>query len=410
MKINKILCLIFFVIGIYIIPTVCYAESKVFIENNESIIEKEQIFDIKVMAEDINVSAIFIRLFFDGNKVEYVKENNSSNYGNNQILYTWFDEKGGKNPLKSGEITSFRFKTKELGQAEFGIDGTCYNSNGDELDINFLGTTMYIEEKSQELENNVSDDNSYLKILRINKEGIEPYFNKDIFEYYITVGNEVNNFEITAIPESVNSTVNIIGNNSFKEGINKVSIEVISKNNENKKIYNIYVTKTSDIKKANANLENLALENTILYPEFNNTNTNYKAEITNDVETLKLLAIPESANAEVQIVGNEHLKVGYNKVIITVTAENGYTQKKYNIDVYRRNQEEEQKYQEEEAVQTEKLSVVLADIEERENSNDETSNKENKVQESRKANFPWIYILALCVTLIIGIMTIRKST
>lgn len=104
----------------------------------------------------------------------------------------------------------------------------------------------------------------------------------------------------------------------------------------------------------NTNLENLAIEDVLLYPPFEARETNYTAEVGNAIETVKILAIPEQESAIVEIVGNEGLKEGDNTISIRVTAPSG-AKKEYVVRIYKRNAEEERIYKEEQEQMPEKV-------------------------------------------------------
>lgn len=146
---------------------------------------------------------------------------------------------------------------------------------------------------------------------------------------------------MNAIPKNNNAKVQITGNNNLKKGANKITIKITSKDNSKNKEYIINVTKTNDINSANANLETLAVTNFILSPEYEENITNYNIEVSKDTQELNVLAIPNNINAKVEIKGNKNLQYGKNEIIITVTAQNGITKKKYLIDAYKRNETEE---------------------------------------------------------------------
>ena len=206
---------------------------------------------------------------------------------------------------------------------------------------------------------NISKDNTNLSVLRLNYEGISPDFSKDIKEYYIVVDEKVKKFDMTVIAENSNSTITITGNDNLKTGLNTININVKSEDKTKETNYKIYVTKTSNIENANANLENLAVEHGSLIPEFNTNVTNYKVEVSNNIENVNVLAVPEKINANVKIRKSNKLEIGDNVVEIIVTAEDNITKKKYIVTVHRRNNEEEEKTEEHREVQAEKLSTIL---------------------------------------------------
>lgn len=244
--------------------------------------------------------------------------------------------------------------------------------------INLIGTSKYIN-VSKEVSSTINmvsnqedkDANTVtvanennLSILRLNRAGMLPDFNPDIKEYYIIVGEEINNLEVTAVPENEDDKVIIEGNNNLKNGLNTITVRVTSKNDinsknknaknetDNKNIYEnirneeeykIYVTKTSNKEEANANLENLAVEGYTLSPNFQNQVLNYTLEVDNEnIDKLNILAIPENYDAKIEIKGNENINLNSQKeniVNVIVTAPNGITFQKYQIAINKKQQE-----------------------------------------------------------------------
>ena len=208
----------------------------------------------------------------------------------------------------------------------------------------------------------VANENN-LSILRLNRAGMLPDFNPDIKEYYIIVGEEINNLEVTAVPENEDDKVIIEGNDNLKNGLNTITVRVTSKNDINSKNknaknetnnkiiyentrneeeYKIYVTKTSNKEESNASLENLAVEGYTLSPNFQNQVLNYKIEVSENIDKLNILAIPENYDAKVEVKGNENINLNSQKesiVTVIVTAPNGITFQKYQIVINKKVQE-----------------------------------------------------------------------
>lgn len=246
------------------------------------------------------------------------------------------------------------------------------------------------------------DNNANLEVLRLDIEGMVPSFNKDITEYYITVGENVNQIEITAIPQNENANVNIVGNEGVKNGVNKVEITVKSEDKTIEKKYIINVTKTSNRQTANTNLETLAIENVTLLPEFNNNITKYNTEISNGVSRLNILAIPENVQTQVIIEGNENLKEGNNVVTIKVIAQNGITERVYTINAYKRNNGEEVVQKQEQEAKIARVSAVLA-------GNEIDNNKEAEILDIDKGERDNKIIAILIVFFIILILIIIRN-
>lgn len=251
------------------------------------------------------------------------------------------------------------------------------------------------------------EDNTSLKIMRTNNENIVPNFDKGIFEYYLTVDNNTNSLDLTAVPENENSKIEINGNQNFKQGNNVVEIKVISPNGTSNS-YKIYVTKTNDIEKANTNLETLAIENVLLYPYFDTTITKYNVSVDNDVEKLNILAVPENINAKVSIEGNDVLNVGDNTIIVNVLAEDGVTFRKYEIIAHRRNETEQENFEEKEEEEAEQLEVLLSEYSEENIENNEINNNESDNKNKDKLVLLFI-ISGLIIVFIIWVIYLKKK-
>lgn len=220
-------------------------------------------------------------------------------------------------------------------------------------------------------------DNAKLQELRLDIPGLVPKFSDTTYEYYLTVSNDITNIEITAISKNPNDNVEISGNKGLKQGLNIITISVTPEDKTKKTEYKIQVTKTANLELANTNLETLAIEDTLLYPPFDNAETNYKAEISENIEKLNILAIPQNEKAKVQIVGNDNLKVGKNIIEVTVTAVNGVTKRKYQIEVYKRNEEQESEYNKEQEEMRLKLEEAYK-IEKLSNNSNENAEDQQK--------------------------------
>ena len=406
-RIWKIISLLVIVILILSMRNKVFAKGEVYLVTDNSNILKGEEFKINIELKDTSVAAFTVQIYFDSSKIEYLSGSENSNYINNRIVYTWFDENGGASPIENGKIGEFLFKAKEEGSTKLILFGEFYDQNGNSLEIssNSLNIEIKNQENIAEVQENVSKDSAELKNLRLDHEGISPAnFDKDVTEYYFIADNNIDNLEVTAIPENSKSSVNITGNQNLKEGLNEVKIEVISENLTNQKTYTIYVTKTADKEKANANLENLAVENAELNPEFNADTTEYKIEVSEETENLNILAVPEKMEATVEIEGKENLQVGDNISVITVTAENGFTIKKYKIQVHRRNQAEEIEYEEEQKEQAQKLSAIIEEKEEKTENTIKQEEEEKEREEIKK-----IGGISLGIVIIIAFLLVIKK-
>lgn len=410
-KMKRILTfVILFILIIINLPIYSLAENNLKINADKENINLNENFKIYVNVGNINVASYTLNIYFDTTKVEYVSGSDNTNVINNRIINIWYDETGGKNIKNNQEIAVFEFKAKETGTASFYLSGELFDNNANRIQVNNSYTNISISEKNKNTktsENINQTNNSMLKIMRLDKEGITPEFSPDIKEYYFTTDLSTNSLNITAIPEAENSKVSITGNENLKEGLNKILIEVTSSDNTSRSVYVINVTKTDNKETANANLETLAIENIDLEPIFETNILNYKASVANDVESINILAVPEKIEGKVEITGNTEIKEGDNNVIIKVIAPNGYTYKNYTINVHKRTKEEDVKLEEEQKANTEQLNEILEEknIQFLSNGQIVENNEENQNIEKNNKK---VIIISLIIVIVIGIFIIYK--
>lgn len=357
------------------------AKSEITVTFNKENIQVGEDVGLKINIANVDIASFSLEIYFNETNLEYISGPENSNYSNGRILYTWVSENGeNKSNIDMG---TFLFKGKEDGVSNIVVTGEFYNSEGKQIQLENgkkeirIGVNNGQNQADQIAESNLSD-NTNLSILRINEEGISPDFSPDIKEYYFIADKNINKLEVTAIPENPNAVVTITGNDNFIIGKNIIDIKVESEDKTKTDIYKIYVTRTENIEIANANLETLAIRQATLNPEFDNNVTYYKAEIANDINKIDILAIPQKENATVKIAQNDEMQIGLNKIEITVTAEDGITDKKYVLEVYRRNEEEEIKAQENQKLEAERLSAIL---EKNQNNNGQSAVEEDNNQD-----------------------------
>ena len=385
----------------------------VYLQVTNTEIKNGEEFSFTINLANIDVAAFDIQIYFNNELLEYVSGPENTNVVGSKIITVWYDETGGENPKQNCELVKYTFKAKEIESEYIAIQGEFYNSEGVQVQSFTDGIEIIANEETQtekievSEESEVTSNNSKLKNLRLNHEGMTPVFSPDITEYYFLT-EDLSSLEVTAIPENTNANVTISGNTNFKEGLNTIVIEVTSPDKTSKTQYTISVTKTKDLEKANANLETLAIENVAIEPEFVNDIYQYNAIVPNTTENLNVLVIPERQNAKVEVTGGEILQYGNNVVNIQVIAENGYTIKQYRVNVYRRNEEEQKIADEEQKVNTQKLNAIL---EEQEEGEEEQNLSENSIIENMKESvwFVIIYIIFSIIIVILVIYRIKKE-
>ena len=173
--------------------------------------------------------------------------------------------------------------------------------------------------------------NNYLESLVIEGETFTPEFNRDRFNYNLTVPYETDTINITAIPEDEEASIIGDGEVSLKQGVNNVEVYVVAPNG-NVRTYTIKVTRKDPI---TAKLLNIEVENYTLDPLFTPDNTLY--QVTVDYETTKLNFIITKMDpySTYEIVGNRNFKIGINEVYINVTSSNRIDTFQYKVIVNR---------------------------------------------------------------------------
>ena len=425
---------------------------QILINSNKKTVEKNREFVITIKPSNTKLAAFTLWIYFESDKVECISELDNINIQEDKIIYTWYSSEG-KN---MNNVVELGFRAKQEGLATFSATGEFYTETGseitflensidvaigkvaeeqlsattqntgtsqeenttsdevqDESGIKGTDTTSDAElnYKDQVPENEIAevqnDENSInLGILRTNYEGITPNFDANITEYYLVVDESVDNLNITAVPVSKKAEVIISGNKNLKNGLNIVHITVGL--SENSKTYTINVTKTNNIAQTNTNLETLAIENYTLVPEFANTTTNYQVEVANTETAVNILAIAESSNAKVRIDGNTNLQYGNNQVVVTVTAQDGITNKNYYINVHKRNAEEEKQHTEEIQKNNEEVNRIL---EEKNIETTENMEEQAKHSETSNSSINFIAVMAIVVIIVVGIaiILVRKK-
>ena len=412
----KAIIFIFAIIYIFSFNNVCaITEGTVYLSCNKQSIEINEEVEVFVNIEGFYSDAYDFELYFDNDKLEFINENDNDNLNiiDNRIIYLWYDENGGIKE-KTGNIKTFKFRAKSDGLATFSINGNFYTKKGQEVRTDFkelqieIGKDETALQKQAREEIGTSNDkaNSKLQNLRLSIEGMVPDFNKDIYNYYLIVNENVNNIEVLTIGENNNSEIVITGNENLKDGLNEIEIKVISEDKTNNSEYIINVTKTNNIEDANTNLETLAIQDFLLYPSFDNNITNYNVEVSNTTDNINLLAIPEDEEASIEIKKSDKLQEGNNEIIITVIAKNNYTKKDYIINVYKRNNDKELKYQEEQKENQESLNEILEKTSITIQSNDkQENNKEQNENEMRNSIF---YIIGIILIFTIILLINKK--
>ncbi len=191
-------------------------------------------------------------------------------------------------------------------------------------------------------------------------------------------------------------------NATFKDLQIESTENQIEDKNKKETMINVDNEKEANSELSNTNLETLAIENVLLYPPFDSNITNYNVEISEDVENINLLAIPENEKAKTEVIGKENLKEGKNKITVTVIAEDGVNKKVYVINAYKRNQKEEQEETAYQEMQQENLEHAY-EIEQ-----EKKFDEKNNITPNSEVKKEKFYIILIILAIILIILIMRK--
>ena len=171
-----------------------------------------------------------------------------------------------------------------------------------------------------------NENSTYLSSLSV--PGTQLGFNKEVYDYTISIPYDTETIPIYAFGESSKARVSISNNSGLKVGNNLIEIEV--KNGNKTRIYSIHVIrKESGLDISNSNkLAMLSVKNYNI--NFNPDILDYVVKIKRE-KSLLITASPESNRADIYMVGNNDL-TGFSTIRVKVIAENGLTNI-YSIDI-----------------------------------------------------------------------------
>ena len=190
--------------------------------------------------------------------------------------------------------------------------------------------TINVEREAQALSNNANLSN-----LMVDDETVEG-FNKDTLTYTLDpVANTKTTLKISATTEDTNATLSGGGTKDLVVGNNSFEVVVTAEDGTTKKTYTINVVREAQVLSNNANLTDLKVDGTTVAGFNKDTLTYTLSAVENSKDTISITATAEESHATISGVGSKHLVVGNNSFEIEVTAEDGTTKKKYNVNITR---------------------------------------------------------------------------
>ena len=234
------------------------------------------------------------------------------------------------------QITNVEFKNKET------------STNGNSIQKEF---TIRNNPKTTTAAKNTS---AKLSGFTVANATIKPAFDKSIKDYKIYVNKDtIKQITIKPTTEQTGTTFSVsctMGCTPDSNVPNKINISMgknvaiftlTSEDGKNTEIYKftIYRGETTD---GSNFLASLNIKGFNINEEFDKNKLDYTATVSYETESIEIDALGEDENADIQIKGNENLKVGENVITITVTSAETEEKKIYNITVTRQEFTEEE--------------------------------------------------------------------
>lgn len=292
---------------------------KAYYENGDEV--NQQIIDIpKITAKKPSSNKKLHLLYVEGYKISPTFSNNITSY--NVIVESDVAEVTVKaEPLEDGQtITGTGVRKLDYGDNRVDVVVRAED-----------GTTRTYQVMIHRTDNRTGD--TTLKSLTVTNTKIA--YEKDVTSYQAEVGKDVDKVLIKATPNDGFATVSgDIGEKKLNIGENIFKINVESSGNKTQ-TYTITINKLNRIiepEKPSSKLASLSVNG--IGVNLDNEFKTYTIGVESDVEELDIIQITESSTAKVEIIGNESLKVGTNKVIIKVTETNGEFME-YTLIVYK---------------------------------------------------------------------------
>lgn len=199
------------------------------LDDNNEVIEEDMLIingEVNIISNEDKESTIE-----DDNK-EDSKQNFNNENSNNQINK---DSNIKKNNINNDESNDTKSKKTSTSSNKISVNNT-QNITTKSSSPKESNTTSKDQVKYN------GSDNNYLSELSIKGYTLNKEFMKESTTYFVTVNNNVETLDISALSEDSNSIVTISGNDNLNVGLNKILIMVTSESKETR-VYRIYVTK-----------------------------------------------------------------------------------------------------------------------------------------------------------------------
>ncbi len=175
------------------------------------------------------------------------------------------------------------------------------------------------------IDRDMSGDNT-IEELEVVDPATDIGFDPDTTEYFFSIPNNYTKLDLKVVLEDLKASYEIIGNENFESGLNIVEIVVTAQNGD-QKTYTLNVYREQS---GNTFLSKLEVSNDTeifdLNPVFNKILSSYTVNVTNEIDQVEIIAVPEHPLTVVTGDGIKNLKIGTNVFSITSMAEDGSLQ------------------------------------------------------------------------------------
>lgn len=163
---------------------------------------------------------------------------------------------------------------------------------------------------------------------------IVPTFNRETFNYTLTVPSSVTEINVKANKGEKNQTISGTGKRILNYGDNRVRVVVTAQNGESS-TYEIMIVRTDD-RSGDVTLKHLSVEGTNI--SYIPGQTDYEATVSRSVDNIFLSAQTTDPKAQLIGTGSKNLRIGENKFQLVVSSKNGVSQT-YNVKIIRSEEE-----------------------------------------------------------------------
>ncbi len=236
--------------------------------------------------------------------------------------------------------SSYSTSSSVIGSLEEGDSVTRIGKSSSWSKIEYNGQTAYVSSSYLTTEKPKESNEKNLESLTIEGDyELTPKFDKEVTEYSLTVGEDVEELKINAKAVDDSAKVEITGNAKLLVGENIIEIKVTAEDGT-VRTYKINVTKGTPEKLA---ISELTVEGYDLSPAFSSDIYEYTLDIPDlSVTSLNIDAKSNIDNAIIETTGNEGLKQGENIITILVKSQDGKEVLTYQITANIHEPEKEQ--------------------------------------------------------------------